>query len=146
MILDKLNQYADAQTLAASGASTNVIDHGSDRNIGLGEPLALVITVTACVSNDGDETYAFVLQSDADEAFGSAGTVIPSQSITRGTTGRFIYYLPKDVTTERYTRLSWTLGGTTPSITYSAELVRADHADYHGATGPVTYPGAYNVE
>ena len=45
MFLDGQNLYSDAQALTATAASTNLIDHGSDRDLGIGEPLVAVIVV-----------------------------------------------------------------------------------------------------
>jgi len=46
MILDSLLQFSDAQALTVTGAvSTNVIDLSNDRKIGIGEPMAAVVTI-----------------------------------------------------------------------------------------------------
>ena len=64
MILDSLLKFSDAQALTATADSTNVIDLSNDRDIGIGEPMALVVTVgVAADFTTGDETYQFLLGS-----------------------------------------------------------------------------------
>lgn len=125
MVLDYLNQYCSGQTLTSTGASTNALDHGSDRNIGIGEPLVAVVTVTAIDATSSDETYTATLQTDSDPAFGSVTAVTPAVTIARGVTVpyRAVIPVPPDTATKRYTRMTFTLGGTTPSITVTAELI-----------------------
>ncbi|WP_406568642.1 Bbp16 family capsid cement protein, partial [Burkholderia cenocepacia] len=45
MYIDSLLEFSRAQALSASGASTNIIDLGSDRDIGPGRPLWVVVAV-----------------------------------------------------------------------------------------------------
>lgn len=132
MIIDKENEYADGQALTASGASTNIIDHGAVNDLGHGEPLGVLVTVD--VAADGtttDETYQFALQADNDSAFGSATTVW-SKSIGYATLVagyQFVIPIGQGDITEQYSRLYLTLGGTTPSITYTAQLLPLKHID-----------------
>lgn len=124
MIIDAQHLFSDAQALSATGASTNIIDLGSDRNIGLGEPMAVVVTIdVAADRTTGDETYTVQLQTDDNAAFSSAANVGGAYSILQYTAGsRFVIPLPIGTETERYLRLNYTLGGTTPSITVTAFL------------------------
>lgn len=125
MILDSQNLFSDAQALTASGASTNLIDLGADGNIGIGESMAIVVVVD--VAADGtttDETYVFDIQTDDNTAFSSAAT-ITSRSIGYATLtagSKHILSIPPDTRMERYVRVYATLGGTTPSITFTAWL------------------------
>lgn len=125
--LDAHGLYSDSQVAAASAASTNLIDHGQDRNLGLGEPLAAVVTVEAIDAANADETYAFALQTDDAEGFPSAVQVGGSVNIPRASAvgSQFVLVLPIDLDVERFTRLFYTLGGTTPSITVTSRLVPA---------------------
>ena len=43
MILDAQNQFSSAQALTATADSTNVIDLGVAREIGVGEPMCVLI-------------------------------------------------------------------------------------------------------
>lgn len=123
MILDGQNLYSDAQALTATAASTNIIDHGADRNLGIGEPMAVVITVgVAADGTTGDETYSAQVQTDDNASFSSATSVAGAVTIARGTAAgtKFVVAIPPDTTIERYTRVYYTLGGTTPTVTVDA--------------------------
>ncbi len=127
MILDGQNQYSDAQAFSGAGAvvSTNVIDHGQDRDIGIGEPMAVVVNTTVAPDNgDGDETYVVDLQVAIDEAF-TVPVVIATLTIDRDDAVNRIYALgvPADSSFLRFSRLNVTLAGTTPSITIDAHLI-----------------------
>jgi len=123
MYIDSTLKFSDAQALTATADSTNVIDLGTDRNIGKGEPMALVISVG--VAADGtttDETYQFQLETD-DNAAMSSSTIIGDLTIgyadlTLGSK----HVIPMGLTNERYLQVVYTLGGTTPTITVDAWL------------------------
>jgi len=138
MILDAQNTYSDAQALSGTGAvSTNVIDHGSDRDIGIGEPLAVVITVDVALAGTGP-SYTCTLQTDSSVGFGSAVAVTVSSTFTTLAQGsRVTLGVPMDKLTNRYTRLNHVLAGTTPTITVTAELqpARMVQAENVFATG-----------
>ncbi len=123
MFLDVLLMFSDAQALTATAVSTNVIDQGLDRNLGRGEPLGVMITVDVAADvAEANETYQFDLQTDDNEAFGSA-TVLVSRVIGRALlTAGSVHVLPVPLDAERYLRLNYTLGGTTPLITVTAHL------------------------
>jgi hypothetical protein len=141
MIMDAQNTYSDAQALTGTGAvSTNVIDHGSDRDIGIGEPLAVVVTVDVALAGGGGQTYTVTLQSDSSVGFGSAVAVATSPTFAAGTLvagSRYVLGVGMDKLTNRYTRLNHVLAGTTPTITVTAELqpARMVQAENVFATG-----------
>lgn len=125
MILDSLNQFSDAQAFSASGASTNLIDLGAARGIADGEPMVLAITVDVAADfTTTDETYAFALQTDDNSSFLSASTIVTRTILAAALTAKSKHYIPvpPGVTPERYLRMYATLGGTTPSVTVTAEL------------------------
>jgi hypothetical protein len=144
-IIDKYNHYSDAQALTATAASTDYVDHGADRNLGIGEPLAVVVHVDVALDGTtGDETYSAVLQTDDNTSFSSATTVVALPTMTRGDAAgtRYVAVLPPNTTVERYTRVSYTLGGTTPTGTVTAYLTplsmiqnNVDYADAITITG-----------
>ena len=85
MFLDGQNLYSDAQALTATAASTNLIDHGSDRDLGIGEPLVAVIVVDVALDDtNADETYSAVVQTDDNSSFSSAATVATFPTMTPG--------------------------------------------------------------
>jgi hypothetical protein len=128
MILDAQTTLSDFQALTATAASTNVLDFSKARSIGVGEPLALVITLdVAADATDGNETYTAQLQTDTTAAFGSPVAVGPVITITRGDAAgkKYTILLPNDASIKQFLRLNYTLGGTTPSVTLTAEIVPA---------------------
>lgn len=146
MFLDAYNRYSNAQALTATANSTNVIDHGSDRNIGIGNPMALFVQVgVAADQTDGDETYTVKLVTDDNEALSSATDVTPAYTIPRGTAAGTTYVIPIPPNTviERYTAVTYTLGGTTPTITVSSFLLPLNMAQNFPN---VFYPDAITID
>lgn len=126
MLLDAQLQYSDLQALTgpASTASTNVIDHGSARALGIGEGLTVVVTVDVALAGT-TPTLQIAIETDSVVGFGSKTTVATSAAygptIAIGT--RYAMTLPPDRSVKRFTRLFYTTTGTTPTITVTAELV-----------------------
>jgi hypothetical protein len=82
---------------------------------GLGLPVGAVVQVTALDTADANESYVFVLQESNDNVtFTAAGN-----STAAGAVG---VHPVRGRITKRYVRLSLTVGGTTPSITFRAWL------------------------
>ena len=124
MIYDAQNQYSNAQALSGTGGvSTNLIDHGAaERRLGSGEPMGVGITVDVALAGT-TPTFVATLQSDDEVAFPSPGTVAQSPTYSALAAGaRVIVPLPPGQATEQFTRLNYTLGGTTPTITVTAFL------------------------
>lgn len=142
MYIDAQNLFSDAQALTSTAASTNLIDTGVDGNLGVGEPMAVFLTLdVAADAGNADETYSVAVQTDDNSSFSSAatlGTITITRGDAAGTTYSFL--LPKATSGERYFRLNYTLGGTSPSVTVTAALVPASFV-------PVTvdYASGYTV-
>lgn len=130
MILDAQLKVSAAQALTSTAASTDYIDLGVGRNVFDGEPMAFLVHVNvAADAGNGDETYSFAIQCDDNTSF-SSPTSLVSHSIARASLSAnslHILPIPIGVDVERYLRLNYTLGGTTPSITLSAYLVPLSH-------------------
>lgn len=126
MYIDGQQLFSDSQALTATAVSTNIIDLGADRDIGIGDPLAIVVVVKVALDRvTGDETYTVTVQADDNASFTSAITVVGPVSLLAYTAGtKFIINLPPDKLTERYIRLNYTLGGTTPTGTITAFLTK----------------------
>jgi hypothetical protein len=133
MFVDAQQLFSDAQALVATAVSTNVLDLSSDRNIGQGEPMAVVINVDVAADvASGDETYQFDVQADDAAAFASpiviarrvfAVTGAPSEPTSRlAADSRVVIPIGSDLSPERALRVNYTLGGTTPSITVTTYL------------------------
>lgn len=145
-IIDAAQQFSVAQSLAATAVSTNQIDLWEERRIGSGEPMCVVVVVTTVLdAGNADETYTVTIQSDMDVAFGSPATVLAAYALPRGSAAgtRFILPIPIGALTERYIRLSYTVGGTTPSGAVTAWLSPISMADT-GASNTY-YPDAMTI-
>jgi hypothetical protein len=141
MYIDSLLKFSDAQALTATADSTNVVDLGVDRDIGIGEAMAVVITVgVAADITTGDETYQFQVETDSVEALSSA-TVIADQTVAAAnlTAGDKVV-LPIGFSNERYLQVVYTLGGTTPTVTVDAQLMPLAQVD-----GYVNYANGYTI-
>lgn len=78
MIIDKLAEFADAQSVAASAGTAligDVMDLQSARDIGNGQPVYLVITcATSIITGGVAGTVKFQLASDAQAAIATDGS------------------------------------------------------------------------
>ena len=125
MFIDGKLQFDSENALSASAASTDVLDLDIKRNIGVGEPMAVVISLDSVADDtDGNETYSVELQTDSDSGFGSAVS-LGSASIPAGSEAGsyFVIPVPADGRADQYFRLSYSLGGTTPSVTVTSFLI-----------------------
>jgi hypothetical protein len=132
MITDALLQLASAQAFSATGFSTNTVDLGNPsvlRNIGDGKPLVVLIAVTtAADATDGNETYQFDFVQSSNANLSSPDVlesrVVARGSLTLGT--QVIVPIPQGSVTKRYIGMQLTLGGTTPSISVTMDIMPAD--------------------
>jgi hypothetical protein len=132
--LDRQILFSNAQAITASAASTDVVDLGSSRDVGAGEPVMVLVQVTQAFDNLTSLTVA--LQTSATENFASpvqlTAQTLALASLTAG--ARFaIGPVPRGVL--RYLRLYYTVTGSTPTagkITAGAgtEGVHQDTAVY----------------
>lgn len=122
MIIDKNLEFSDAQALTADAASTNVIDLGADRDIGPGEEMKIAVTLDVAMGGTSP-TMAVQVQTDDNASFSSATTVLTSRTISSGAAGDALTLGLPD-TNERYVRLYYDLGGTSPTVTVSASVVQ----------------------
>jgi hypothetical protein len=118
-LLDAQNQYSDAQALAATGPSTNVVDHGTQRDLGIGEAMVVMLTVDVALSGTN---FTFALQTDSAVGFGTATTPVTSATFTvLAAAARQYLNVPPIIGIKRYTRLQYTL--TAATITVTAEMI-----------------------
>jgi len=123
-IIDNELRLGSAQAFSASGATTSYLDSGVARNLGSGEPMAMVFTVTTAADHTtGDESYSFAVQSDSSSAFGSAVDNITLDVANTTLVAGYKVVLPLGPTTTRYIRGYLTLGGTTPSVSVTTDIV-----------------------
>jgi hypothetical protein len=124
MILDRRLQVSAMQALSGAGAapSTDVIDLGSQRLIGPGEPMWWVIAARVGLAGTAP-TLDIAVQTDDAAGFASPATVLshPQLAAAAFAAGSRIV-IPMPFVNERFLRLLFTLGGTTPSATVDAWL------------------------
>lgn len=114
MLLDQQALFSAAQAITATAASTNVIDTGSNKDVGKYGDIPLLIQVVEGFNNLTSLTVT--VQTDDNSAFSSAADVlsmtIPLASLVLGYKSPVIT-LPMKM--ERYIRLIYTVTGTAPT-------------------------------
>lgn len=116
MIIDKENKLADAQALTATAASENYIDASVARDIGKGEPLALVVSVTTELDSAGDTaTLDIKVEADSVTNFASPTTLVQSAQIAEASCvagAQFVLPIPPEMigASDRYLRAYFTVG------------------------------------
>ncbi|MFW7818299.1 Bbp16 family capsid cement protein [Klebsiella pneumoniae] len=114
MLLDQQALFSAAQAIMATAASTNVIDTGSNKDVGKYGDIPLLIQVVEGFNNLTSLTVT--VQTDDNSAFSSAADVlsmtIPLASLVLGYKSPIIT-LPMKM--ERYIRLNYTVTGTAPT-------------------------------
>lgn len=137
MIQDKDLLCSDDQTLAfnvGNVASSNVIDLAK-AGVGRGEPIKVFCQMTADFDSTGDTgTLQVKLQTDSDEAFGSAVNLVDTGALAQATCVKgyrpIDIYLPNNV--KRYVRFYYTVGtanGTGGTITAGLQLDQQTNKD-----------------
>ena len=136
MLIDYNLQMSDAQSVTADAASTNVIDLGSDSDIGPGEDMKIVVSFDVAMGGTSP-TLAVQVQTDDNSGFSSASTIATSRTIAAAAVGdTLVMGLPDQ--NERYIRLNYDVGGSSPTMTVSASIVK-DAQQYQ------SYPNSANA-
>ena len=132
MYIDDFLKLSDAQALTATADSTNVIDLSSDRDIGKGEAMALVISVSVAADvADANETYEFQLESD-DNASMTSSTIVAGGSVLAADliVGATIAF-PIGTINEQFLQGVYTLAGTSPLVTIDAWISPLSSVDQY---------------
>ena len=127
MYIDKNLRFSSSQALSgASGtASTDLLDLGADRDLtALGRPLYVVVVVEA--SGGTSPTLQVILQTDDNSSFSSATAIYTGPALAQATNRAQIIPMPHE--NERYLRLTYTQGGTSPTATVSAFITDSPQA------------------
>jgi hypothetical protein len=113
--LDDQTKLESAVTKTANfdGAA---LDLGADAAGGPGQAFGAVVNIAAADRTTADETYTFTLQESSDNAAWNDAT----PGVTRTAIGAFALH---GFVSKRFVRLKLVVGGTTPSVTYTAHLV-----------------------
>lgn len=137
MILSEEHLFSDGQNVTSNAASTNIIDLGAPgtplgaptaiaQDIGRGRPIPIVIQLDADAGGT-NPTLDVDIEVDDNSGFSSATVVASAQQVAGGSAGDRVtlFYLPEG-TDERYLRLNYTVGGTSPDYTITAGIALAD--------------------
>ena len=127
MYTDKQLEFSSEQAVTATAASTNNIDLGAARDVGVSEGLHVFVNVDEAAVSAGASTLVVALEVDSDPAFGSAKVVATTAAIPKATlVAGHSFYLPVPVgADERYMRLNYTVG--TANLTagkFTASIVK----------------------
>lgn len=157
MFLDLQNRFSAAQAVTVSAVGTNVIDLGSNRSVGNGEPMAVMFTVdVAADQGAGDEDYTFDVEYSSDAAQSTAVQLIGRRVFESGTPTapaqdadllvigfKIIVPIPPTKLTEsqRFLGIRYVTAGITPIITVTADLVPMSMIDAFD-----TYENNYDIQ
>lgn len=133
MIADAQTRLSDAQAFAATGVSTNAYDLGSTTaRPGSGTPLCIVVSIDVGADHTtGDETYEFQLVQATANDLTTGQDILVSQLFTAAMAtanqliagNRVIINVPMGRISKRFFGLRAVLGGTTPTITLTADVL-----------------------
>jgi len=139
--IDSFLTLSDAQALTASADATNVVDlQTSGIAAGIGNPMCVAFSVdVAADTADGNETYTFNIATGAATTL---GTTVVSKTVAGATLAAgYSFVIPFDHTElSRYVGVEYALGGTSPSVTVSADIRPLNMVD-----ATVDYANAYSI-
>ena len=123
MYIDKTLQFSSDQALTADANSTDLVDFGSDRNIGPGAPMYLVVVAKAGLTGGAGPSPSIQIevQTDSNLNFSSPTTIATSQRLSSFLKGA-MEVIPISYKNERYMRVHYDLTGTSPRTTVDAFL------------------------
>lgn len=127
MIIDSQLQFSDSQAVTATAASTNLIDFGAIRDMGVGRNLYVVVLCTVAMTDSGsDSTLACTLETDDNSSFSSATTTqtIGTFSAVSAAGTKIVARLNPLQANERYLRVKYTpANGNLTTGSFSAFIV-----------------------
>ena len=146
MIIDKLLRVSEDQAVTATAVSTDKIDLGTARDIGEGQSLYVVFTVTEVFATLTSLTFEVVTDDNA--ALSSPTVIASSGAITLAGGGlaagkQHVVQIPPQIgsLSERYLGARYTVGGssaTTGKVTADIVLNIQDGKKFHTSGFSVT--------
>lgn len=132
MIIDNSLKVSTAQAVTSSAGSTDYIDLGSARDVGVGCQKYMMFTCDEAATAAGAATVSFAIQCDDNTSFSSPKTVVQTDVFAKTvlTVGRDPIYLPiPPGTDERYVRAYYTVAtGPLTAGKFSAAIVEGIQA------------------
>lgn len=145
MIIDAQTRFSNAQAITSTAASTNLIDLGAIRNLGVGQNLYVVVQVTtAMADSSSNSTIAVTTETDDNAGFTNAttGQTIGTFAAVSAVGTTIVGQLYPDRANERYLRLKYTpANGNLSAGAFTAFLtpdIQNWQAYAKGYTGPRT--------
>jgi hypothetical protein len=143
MYVDSQLEFSDAQAITASAASDNLVDLGATQvDLGVGEPLYLVVNVTTAFTDAGsDSTVLVEIEQDTTAAFSSATAVqtVGTFAALSAVGDKKIARLAPLAITEQFIRLQYTVAnGNLTTGALDAQIVTQAQLDD-------VYPSGYTV-
>jgi len=123
-VLDVNLQFSNSQALTVDADSTNYYDATTDRDIGVGEPMAVVVYAESAFGGT-TPTIAVSIETDDNTSFSSGTVLTTSQAYTPATLTAAAdkIVIPLPMNNERYIQLNYDMSGTSPTLTVSAYLM-----------------------
>lgn len=120
MIIDSRTEFSATQALTVTAVSTNVIDLGQDRDIGPGRQMWIVVVFKVALAGT-TPTFQAQLQTDDNVGFATPTVSASGEQLSAAVAGKK-QVIGMPYTNERYLRMNYVLGGTTPTATVAAWL------------------------
>lgn len=112
MIIDAQATFSSAQAVTAAAASTNYMDLQAIGDLGMGEPIWLIVACVVAMTDSGsDSTLAVTIETDDNTSFSSATSVatVGTFAATSAAGTRLApYRIAAEAVVERYMRLYYT--------------------------------------
>ncbi len=128
MYIDNELRLSNAQALTGTNEtdSTNTVDFSTARQIGVGNEIAVRFQVDTALSGTSP-TLVIKIKTSAN---GSTWTdLVISPTISSAPAGTvFTYFIPT-TGMSRYLKATYTMGGTSPTCTITADVMQADDID-----------------
>ena len=134
MLVDAKLLYSDAQAITAAAGSTSTLDFNEARDLGVGEPLYIVVLVDTAFTDAGsDSALAVALEMDSTESFTPdyTRTLFTFPALSAAGSVKIARISPDDMDL-RYSRLLYTpsngnltTGAVTAFITHDIQRYKA---------------------
>lgn len=142
MIMDALLLFSDAQAVTADAGSTNTVDLGAVRNVGVGEPLYVVLIVDVAMTDaSSNSTCTVTLEGDSTDSFtpDASQTLFTIPALTAAGTKYIARVAPDLAGNYRYMRLKYTMAnGDLSTGSFTAGIV-------HGVDAYKAYADAITI-